>query len=978
MPSAHQRTDPDPVNPDELARAWTQGLKDCDFAGQIDLSEEDLRCLAGAVRAGFENPVATTYRHAIRVVFSVNCAYYAHDGGFWEYFCEYLDYASTPANQAWLGPKIEDSLVYFGFLGQPRYGPFRWVGPLLEQAGVTLRSMHNFAEILRQAARGSWDRLLSLTFHQFRDIVDGLTPGTYLGLFLKDDSRTGWKFVRDVARSISQHERGLVSWKDLQELPGYRPGFWKELKRHLDIETSKPGPTGSQRAPLPKLIFDTATQQVQLAFDHDYVERRQYLFDGDLVDASRWPLTCPEDFKHSYRVLIKRDDDTWKEHHVRGFTLGNPEPVAIFHPQKGYIPTDAPVPLGPCYLLAPQGTSLPDSLQCLTDFEHVGIRDTEYVFWQVDIAPTSDLRSLGYTQEREPEEIISWARYGSRLLGSLEPANVFLGELPPIRLNQARLFSQNRLALFVQTGSVTERIKVPGKSDTEEVTIPLQAPSSGRIWVEPLGRQRTTDHINFDSNLTFALLPNCVVKWPSGLLSAEDRPLLSFDGPEQMSVRFPDCLAAGPGQWQVPARAAFVEGILQTQNLSIVLGRTIYRAEFADDATPEKRFFEPAEFDTEFPLHLRGLPGTPIRLGLSNTVNTIGLDLAQNFDAAGLKRVSSFCVRDALKNYTDPAGTISIWDGRTWVSSGAALLNLPALSAWLFADQQNQDPPWFPLLDVSLSAWVKEVLQALTSRAPAPPFPSPKTLPRSTQKWANEIELMLLIFAEHPANDTKDPFTARKMDHLDPELVKGLRWVWAARALVERAKSEQTSDASALISQYPQWLPPRKAWQQTMRELLDSLHLQQDLDLMIDEWAGEARPPMRTTFSSRIATQAKGRDLTEAYICSQQTNHHAAYLLTDAIEQGSPSGLVLDLALLLKNVIRVRNNLAFQAPAAPVHRKLQPYFSGLSQLAQGRLVPPPPNGELGPQVLHPHKFPLHADDIALLRQAIGVPEAHIQ
>jgi hypothetical protein len=179
---------------------------------------------------------------------------------------------------------------------------------------------------------------------------------------------------------------------------------------------------------------------------------------------------------------------------------------------------------------------------------------------------------------------------------------------------------------------------------------------------------------------------------------------------------------------------------------------------------------------------------------------------------------------------------------------------------------------------------------------------------------------MLLSFADYPADDTIDPFAARNTDLLDPELVKGLRWVWAARGLVERAKSEQASDATALIAQFPKWVPPRKAWQQITQDLLHGLRLQQDLELMIHEWAGDARPPMRITLSSRIATQPKGRDLTEAYICSQQANHRAAYLLTDAIEQGLPSGLVLDLALLLKNVIRVRNQLAFQAPAAPVHR----------------------------------------------------------
>jgi hypothetical protein len=972
MPSPPRSTDPDADGLNNQGDSWLEALKTCDFAGQIDLTEQDLRRLAGPVRLGFETAVVTAKTHALRVVFSVNCAYYAQDGGFWKYLCALLGYEDTPQQETTLGRQIEESLAYFKFLNQPRSGPFRCVGPLLEQAGVTLRSMHKFAEALRQAARGDWERLRTIGFHEFRRVVDGLAPGSYLGLFLKDDSRTGWNYACAVARSISQHERGVISWQDLQKLPGFRPGFWTELKSYLAIEPTVPGTTRSPRAPLPKLIFDPATQQVELAFDHDCVERREYLFDGDLVDNSRLPITYAEDLKRSFRVLIKRDNDTWKEHHIRGFTPGPAEPVAIFHHQRGYIPTEAPVPLGPSYLLAPHGTALPDSLECLTDFEHVAIRDAAYVFWQVNITPSSDLRPLGYTQEREPEEIISWALYGSRLLGALEPANVFLGKLPPIRVTQAHLFRQNRLALLVQAGPVSERIAVLGSSDTEEVTIPLHAPATGRIWVEPLGRQRVTDHVNLDSSLTFSLLPQCDMKWPYGLFSPDARPVLTFEGPPHMTVHFPDCSPTGRGQWQVPARAAFVEGTLQAQNLSVALGRTVYRAEFADDATPEKCFFEPAEFDTEFPLHLRGLPGTPIRLGLFNTLETTAFDLAQTFDPAGLKRVSSFAVRDALQNYTGPAGAISIWDGRTWVSTGAALLNLSALSTWLFADQQDQAPPWFPLLDASLSTWLKEVLRALSTRSSVPAFSPPKTLPRLTQKWADEIELALLIFEDHPADDQKDPFEARKTDHLDTELVKGLRWVWAARGLVERAKSEQTSDAGALATQYPQWLPPLKAWQQTMQDLLHSLRLQQDLELMIDEWASEARPPMRVVLGSRIATQAKGRDLTEAYICSQQGNHNAAYRLTDNIERGSPSGLVLDLALLLKNVILARHGLPFQAPAGPVHRKLHPYFSGLSQLAQGHSVPPPTNGDLGSHVLHPQKFPLHADDIALLRKAIGL------
>jgi hypothetical protein len=972
MPLPSRLSEPVPAGLKARVNAWVDALKACDFAGQIDLPEEDLKTLAGPVRRGFESYVLTAQNHAIRVVFSVNCAYYAQDGGFWKYLCALLGYEDTAQLETVLGRQIEESLTYFGFLGRPRCGPFRCVGPLLEQAGVTLRSMRNFTETLDHAAKGDWDRLLSLTFHQFRRVVDDLTPGTYLGLFLKDDSRTGWTFARDVARSIRQHERGLLSWQDLQQLPGYRPGFWKELKKHLEIEPSKTSPARSRRAPLPKLVFDSATQQVQLVFDHEYVERREYSFDGDKVATSRWPCISRDDFKRSYHILIKSGDETWKEFHVLGFSLEGPKSIAIFHPLKGYITPDAPVPLGPCFLLAPQGTNLPDSLPALSDFEHVSITDAAYVFWLVDVGPASDLGSLGYGHEREPEEILSWAGCGCRLAGALEPSNVFVSKLPGLRIKQARLFTQGRLALFLDTGSSPQRIPIYGESDTQDLTLPVNPGSTGLVSVEPLGRLRAADPGQYECSLTFALLPNCALHWPSGLFSLDDRPFITFDGPPQISVRLPECSTAGPGQWQIPARTAVVEGTLQLNSLSILLGHTVYRAGFAENDYPEKRFFESAEFDMEFSLCLRGIPQTPIRLGLSDSVDTVAFDLAQNFDVAGFKRLSSFAIRDPVKNYLAPAGTISIWDGRAWVASGALLLNLAALGKWLFADEQDPAPPWFRLLEDSLSVWLKEVLQAARTFAPIRPFECPNTLPLSTQKWAEEVELMLLTFAQPMPPETADPFTTRKVDHLDPELIDGLRWVWAARGLVERAKSEQPSDASTLIARYPEkWLPPRTGWRQIAENLLKALRLQQDLDLMIEAWSAEARPPMRVVLESRIATQPKGRELTDAYICSQQGNNRTAYLLTDTIERGLPSGLVLDLALLLKHLILLKSSLNFEPPAAPVHKKLEPFFLGLSQLARGQEVAPQPNGVQGPLVLNPEKLPLHPDDIALLRKAIG-------
>ena len=142
---------------------------------------------------------------------------------------------------------------------------------------------------------------------------------------------------------------------------------------------------------------------------------------------------------------------------------------------------------------------------------------------------------------------------------------------------------------------------------------------------------------------------------------------------------------------------------------------------------------------------------------------------------------------------------------------------------------------------------------------------------------------------------------------------------------------------------------------------------------MIDEWAKESRPPMRLVLNSRIAIQAKGRDLTEAYICSQQGNHNAAFRLTDNIERTHRPAWCSTSPSCSRTSYWPGMDCPSNRLPAPFTASSNPFFSGLSQLAQGSPVAPPPNGEPGPQVLHPQKLPLHADDVALLRQAIGLP-----
>jgi hypothetical protein len=71
MPASPRPPTHDPDGLKERASAWVDALKTCEFAGQIDLSEEELKSLAPQVRHGLESHVLTLQAHAVRIVFSV-------------------------------------------------------------------------------------------------------------------------------------------------------------------------------------------------------------------------------------------------------------------------------------------------------------------------------------------------------------------------------------------------------------------------------------------------------------------------------------------------------------------------------------------------------------------------------------------------------------------------------------------------------------------------------------------------------------------------------------------------------------------------------------------------------------------------------------------------------------------------------------------------------------------------------------------
>ncbi len=472
------------------------------------------------------------------------------------------------------------------------------------------------------------------------------------------------------------------------------------------------------------------------------------------------------------------------------------------------------------------------------------------------------------------------------------------------------------------------------------------------------------------------LLPRFPCSWPSGLYAPDERPTISIPSPAPFTVDLQECERTAPGVWSAPQGCRSIEGVLHFPPKTVRLAWPIYRAAFVRDGVPHQRCFDVGEFDEDFQLHVSGLPSTSIRLGLRSAQSTASFDIPQTYDSAGHRRLSSFSFRDSFRGSSDAIGDILIWDGTSWVSTGASLLNLSAIRAWLLFTPQGDSPHWLPSLGSSLRLWIEKARNALAIRRTAPRFAPDLTLPLSAGAWADEIWLTLLAFNSDAPAEVTAVLGSDQAPTIDPEVVKTLRWVCAARQLVEQGKVSEDRDGATLVADY-QTLTPRLSrpeWVTAIADLVEQLHQLLGLDVLVSEWAAESVPPMRIVLRSRIAKQTGGRELTEAYVCARQLNYRAAYGIAALLPQSS--GLVRDLAFLLRTIVRFRNQLPPETPPRDMHRKLQPFCTGIFLLDARHDTPVPVEpSPLQSSVLDPDLLPLHLDDITLLRRAAALPFA---
>jgi hypothetical protein len=149
-----------------------------------------------------------------------------------------------------------------------RPGGYRFVRPILNQAGISYRAMPAFARFLSRL-RGSSG--LGFTHGDYQSCLPSVTS-SFARRFLVEGP--GFDFTKDAARTLDRILTGLIPGDAIQTLPGYRIGFWTELLRHFEEPPDKGG-RAVHRFPPPAEFLDVSGKR-RIAFGalRDFFEER--------------------------------------------------------------------------------------------------------------------------------------------------------------------------------------------------------------------------------------------------------------------------------------------------------------------------------------------------------------------------------------------------------------------------------------------------------------------------------------------------------------------------------------------------------------------------------------------------------------------------------------------------------------------------------------------------------------------------------
>ncbi len=676
---------------------WQEKLENCQYVGEIYLPEDKLNTLAAQFAAEKNILLNKGYwvMGTAMLVLAVNCAYHYYDNeGFWKHFCRLVKCDNDDYNHEYIGNVIEQMLKFYGLLETERKGPFRYVGAILEQSGVSKLYISKTAQIMRFfKLQYGWDYLTAMSYEKFCREIKNVNCSRYLKNFLCD--KAGWQFFLQVSRLMSQYEEGDLTLSELEDLPGFQPGFWKEFVSAFGAVKRKKSAISLK----PRLVYLAGERCLALKFP--YPRYCKNIIVPANVTGWEYPLTKltrPELFSEKYSGIVSGEDGTAGQWTIKGWRPdGMP---ALFDIKRGYIEANAEVPPGSYYLLAPEDYKITCSdLQPKGDVSLPGRR--KYKAYLVTLKKNDVI--AGYTVEYTGitgQNIgLSWHNPENKLMKYVTDNyfDTFEGSLPPLQTESFEPIKNKIVGLFYNIGNGTVRIKT--KEDLKDFVeeVKRYAPVKGRVWLSNISRGGFSVNKTVLDDLYFCLLPQINLHFEEKIYGFGENVFITADKNSSCRLWFKNCKdESGKGvKWSVPFKENAACGSIVCGKVSVGIRIPVYRAGLFNAAGKPIRYLSLSQLKEHKKFFLTGYPDAEAELLVNkNHAHTL------TFNHEGFAEIGSDVLQAAFDN--EISELYLRCQGRK-VSTGAVFVNLEKIKKSVY--QKN--------LCITETEWGKNLEHAL-------------------------------------------------------------------------------------------------------------------------------------------------------------------------------------------------------------------------------------------------------------------------
>ncbi len=660
---------------------WEEKFQNCQFIGDIYLQESELTSLSRSLLKARKDGAINRGQYASALtVLGVNCAYhYYDDQGFWVHFTNLFGIKNTSAQTDLIGSMIEKKLENIGMLRVKRTGPFRFVGTILEQCGVSRRYIPSFAKIIRELKKDrDWDVLLDIDHREFQHEISVMGCSRYLKNYLLDVE--GWRFTGHACHLLSCHEQGMMTIEDLKSIPGFQPDFWDEFMMcFYNRERSEGEKVRLKTSISPWLQFLPDRKCLGLVFPSP-----KYV-DGLIYPEANTSWTFPLTIIKNEDLLVERyygklrtstNDAYWESH---GW-LPDGEPV-IFDLRQGLLARGTTLSPGAYYLLSPKGYDILTE-DITIKYGTVNLPGYwEYNAYQVqlissDVIPGYEIEEFGAIYD------LRWAEVDNLLVYASSGIEVFTGNLPEIIVNDMSAIHDNNIGMFYQTDFASGRVTSEADLRRFRDQCISSAPVSGCIWLTRLGRDSRMNSLRAAPKLDFILMPEFSFNFEERLYGFNEKVNISIAGSGYKF--FLDQFQAGENHWVIPAKHDMAQGILKYGEFSMDINIIIRRARLFNKEGSPIRYLSKKDLKDCGDFLVSGYPGTS---GVVLIEKSNGPEIPVKFDLNGNAVIKANRLYDALKESKVKISEIHVrCEDNTIVSTGAIIFNLESIKSQVYSE----------------------------------------------------------------------------------------------------------------------------------------------------------------------------------------------------------------------------------------------------------------------------------------------------